>query len=253
MEYKLGALKPKIDKRDYVFHPAGVVSEEQLPKTFKLDMPAIRDQGPVNSCAAHAAETIAEYYNLHQTGDVIRLSPGYIYGCRYNYTGEGMYLRDALKTLKKRGICRFGEFPHNEEVPNIIKKFKEVKEWHSDYPNRISTYFSIDKDDVTNIKLALLRNGPLMVSIPWQSDFKLDCKNVLYSKSNCNAFRGYHAVVVYGWNEKGWLIQNSWGKNWGDKGRATYPYAFEEVWGTTDDIYNEDVKKIETNWITNIL
>ena len=53
-----------------------------------------------------------------------------------------------------------------------------------------------------------------------------------------------HAMVIYGWNEKGWLIQNSWGKLWGTKGTIILPYSieFNSVWGVYDEIKNPDIK-----------
>jgi C1A family cysteine protease len=59
--------------------------------------------------------------------------------------------------------------------------------------------------------------------------------------------RGRHAVVIYGWNEKGWLAQNSWGGNWGNKGRFIIPFEFNfnEMWGITDNI-TEDIVRPKT-------
>ena len=54
-------------------------------------------------------------------------------------------------------------------------------------------------------------------------------------------------MIIYGWNEKGWLIQNSWGTYWGKKGRAILPYdvKIREAWGVTDEVTleNSDIKK----------
>ena len=34
-------------------------------------------------------------------------------------------------------------------------------------------------------------------------------------------------MLIYGWNECGYLVQNSWGKDWGDNGTAILPYEYE--------------------------
>ena len=56
---------------------------------------------------------------------------------------------------------------------------------------------------------------------------------------------GSHAVVIYGWNETGWLFQNSWGEEWGVNGRAVLPYdiPIEEAWGVVDEISENHRKK----------
>ena len=42
--------------------------------------------------------------------------------------------------------------------------------------------------------------------------------------------------MVYGWNKDGFLCQNSWGENWGNKGRFILPYSdpFVEAKGFAD-------------------
>ena len=65
---------------------------------------------------------------------------------------------------------------------------------------------------------------------------------------------GFHAVMVYGYNEKGWLCQNSWGKNWNDDGRFIYPYSeeFREAWSFVD-ADSEDIVKPTRNSILDII
>lgn len=249
IEFSFGALDPEVDIRDYQYEPDMMSSEteDDLPKSFKLDQPDIKNQGSVGSCVAHTAAEIAEYYNKKQQNSDDKMSVGYIYGCRYDYTGEGMYLRDALKTLKNRGIALHSEFPYNKEVPEMIEMFKEVSEWKTDAPNKISTYFSISTINRNyKIKKALLDYGPVMVSIKWFKDFKV--KDGIITSSRDGEYGG-HCVMLYGWNEDGWLIQNSWGKRWGDGGSAVYPYdfPFKEVWGITDTIINENDIKTKKN------
>lgn len=246
-EYLFGALDPEVDIRDYQYEPdmMSEETEDDLPKSFELEIrPAIKNQGSVGSCVAHAAAEIAEYYNKKQQNSDEKMSVGYIYGCRYVYTGSGMYLRDALKTLKNRGVALHSEFPYNKEVPEIIDMFEAVPEWKTDKQNSISTYFSISTINRNyKIKKALMEYGPVMVSIKWYKDFKV--KDGIMTTSRDGKYGG-HCVMLYGWNEDGWLIQNSWGKKWGVNGTATYPYyyPFKEVWGITDNIINEnDIKK----------
>lgn len=240
MNYKLGAKPPKIDIRDYKYMPAGAANVE-YPNAFGLWTPKVKDQGQINSCVAHVSAEIEEYFNHKEKGQYEDLSVGYIYGCRYDYKGEGMYLRDALKTLKDKGISTYKEFPYNKEVPEIIELFKNKKTWKTDAQNKISTYFSINPKDFNKMKHSLLNCGPIMASVPWYDDYKV-INGKVHSPSNFNCELGYHAVLIYGWdNEKGgWMLQNSWGTDWGDGGRAIYPfdYPIREAWGITDNIKN---------------
>ena len=64
--------------------------------------------------------------------------------------------------------------------------------------------------------------------------------------------RGAHCVFIYGWDERGWLVQNSWGELYGWDGRFVIPYDFKftEMWGIADDIVDKDVIKPKRNkWL----
>jgi hypothetical protein len=58
-----------------------------------------------------------------------------------------------------------------------------------------------------------------------------DMKKALYEKqyplfAASNKYFGEpHAILIIGWDEKGFIIQNSWGENWGNKGRKTIPLS----------------------------
>lgn len=256
--HKMGALPSKIDLRDYTYNPYISMAAAPLPEKFELWTPKVKDQGTVGSCVAHTAAEIEEYFNHKEGKKYTPLSVGYIYGCRYEYKGEGMYLRDALKTLTNRGICEYNEFTHNKEVPEIITLFQEADKtgWNTDKNHKISTYFSItgNKEEIINkVKKCLMDNGPVMMAVPWYSDFKVK-NGMIYSPSDCKTSEGGHCIYLYGWNEKGWLIQNSWGKLWGNGGRAIYPYDYpvREFWGVTDTI-NFDIKKKDYNKILNFI
>lgn len=247
----LGALDPKVDLRDYTYEPEIAMAAE-LPEEFELWTPDIKNQGVVGSCVAHTAAEIEEYFNHIENKPNKELSVGYIYGCRYNYKGEGMYLRDALKTLKNRGVVEKYEFPYNKEVPVIITLFEEADQlgWETDKNHKITSYFSINgkgEELQDKVKRCLMNNGPVMMSVPWYKDFEV-VNGIITSPSNMNCSQGGHCILLYGWNKDGWLIQNSWGKHWGNGGRATYPYDYpvKEFWGVTDTEVG-DVKKTDYN------
>ncbi|MBL8752094.1 MAG: C1 family peptidase [Planctomycetes bacterium] len=43
---------------------------------------------------------------------------------------------------------------------------------------------------------------------------------------------GGHAVTIVGYDDRGFLIKNSWGENWGDRGYATILYDYHAVFAT---------------------
>jgi len=235
---KCGAIKSKIDIRDYT-----IDSNVELPEEFQLTgLPAVKNQHDVCSCVAFVASEIAEYFEIKQCKNRDRLSAGYIYGTRYEYTGKGMYLRDALKTLKNKGICKQTRFIYNREVPEIIEKLKQSDITSKDTEHcRITTYFRCRT--IEDIKAAIYSKRPVMLAVDWHDDnyFLKNEPFVLYpGEKNV----GGHAIFVYGWNKEGLLFQNSWGTSWGNKGRAilSYEYPIKEAWGVSDEYIEPDTR-----------
>ena len=234
------------DVRDYKL----VTSITDFPEKFVLDAVSIKNQGNISSCVAHACSSVVEYHNKKQQGTNIVFSTEFIYGYRPAgyYVGKGMYIRNALKTLQKFGDCPLNELRGNHEYAEAMEvveaRVEELKDFA--YPHRISSYMRVSS--VAEIKKALMDYGYVVVSMPWHEDYKL--KNGVYTyESNKN--RGYHCVLIYGWDERGWLVQNSWGSGWGQKGRFIVPFDFKwtEAWAVTDSIINEeDIVRPADNW-----
>lgn len=259
-----GAIFSPVDIRDYRL--ACVANTSEFPEEFELPMPKIKNQGPVGSCVAHSIATTIEYFNILQNNDNTEMSTNYIYGNRtgMGYSGAGMYTRKAVANTCKYGDVTEADFPGNTEVPNVIDKFEDQKYslYDKGTPYRFSSYFSVKTKN--EIKTALMNNGPVVFAMPWYDDIKL--KNGIIT-TNQKGDAGGHCMVIYGWNQDGWLIQNSWGKWWGNQGRAVLPYNIKirEAYGIVDNIIN-DVEVIKPydgkfgqiiakilNWILNLI
>ena len=224
------------DIRDYRI----AVSMTEFPETFALPTVSVKNQASTGSCVAHACSTVVEYHNKRQENTNVVFSTEFIYGYRPAgyYVGTGMCIRDALKT-----ICKLGDVPlttlrgnheYAEAMEIVESKIGELKD--AAYPHRISSYAKVKTDD--EIKQALMSQGYVVVSMPWYADYKL--QNGVYTWTSEEEY-GLHAVVIYGWDERGWLVQNSWGSTWGQKGRFVVPFGFKwrESWAIVDTIEGE--------------
>lgn len=238
------------DIRDYRI----AVSAKEFPETFELETVSVKNQGSTGSCVAHACSTIVEYFNKIQEKNDTVFSTEFIYGYRPEgyYIGTGMYLRDALKTLLKMGDVTLDELKGNHEYEKAMevvnKKLQDKAFENSAYANRISAYMRAYSE--SDIKNALMNYGYVLASMPWHKDYSLEDGVYTYGSDELS---GYHAVVIYGWNETGWLVQNSWGKNWGKKGKFVIPFDFDltETWAITDKVIGESdvVKPAEKWWV----
>ena len=235
-----GAIESKIDVRDYQVACAAAPNVE-LPEVFELNMRAVKNQLAISSCVAHALAAVVEYFNFMQEKTDTTMSTEFIYGNRINhtYTDKGMIIRDALENLRKYGTCPNSSMPGNIEVPEAIRRFNQdaLGVIPVAYPNRITNYCSLYKKN--DMKLWLMTKGPIVFSIKWYENYWLTVNNELHFDEKSEP-SGCHCMVIYGWNKAGWLFQNSWGNNWGDGGRAVYPYdaTIREAWGVEDTCYS---------------
>lgn len=230
-----GAIFSDYDVRDHQLVCAAGM--EIFPKEFELKLRGVKGQGSVGSCVAHSLASVIEYYNYNQTHNDAKMSVGYIYGNRTSskHKGKGMIIRDALADVCKFGDVEYSLFPYNKEVPEIINLFESKKTnlFNQGYPNRISQYCRVY--DSNSIKAALMAKKPVIFAITWYEDMKV-INGILTTKKQSST--GGHCMIIYGWNEKGWKVQNSWGPNWGDHGCMIMPYNIKiiEAWVITDNI-----------------
>ena len=215
-----GAILSAPDIRDYHLH----AKTNKFPESFELPMPEAKQQGMVGSCVAHALATIIEYYNKKEYTFHLPMSVGYIYGNRISGTHRdaGMNIRDALKDLRNEGDVPEYLFPVNVEVPDIYRLVEQCKEElrPKALPHRISSFARVYTID--EMKAALYSGYPIIFAIDWYKKAAVRDGVLGFDSKTSN---GCHCMVIYGWNEKGWLFQNSWGPLWGNRGRAILPYS----------------------------
>lgn len=231
MEYQVqfGALPSPKDVRDYKI-ASSAVYRTILPEEYNsLNEIAVKNQGGVSSCVAHAVSTILEYHAPeHPT-----LSTNFIYGGQYLFCerpedGRGMYMRDACKIVKKYGDPLEKDCRGNSEFQDCYDKARAASEnteiMDIAYNYRIQSY--VDVSGIDEIKYAIYTHGPVLVCLKWYNDIIVDKKGIMKSAKDDGSGYGHHAVVLYGWNKDGFLLQNSWGTGWGQKGRAILPYDY---------------------------
>lgn len=239
-----GAILSGVDVRDYkAVYTAGAV---EFPKSFELEMVRIKNQGEIGSCVAHSLSSIIEYYNNKQNGDPTEMSIGYIYGNRTTsvHKDAGMVMRDALEAVRLYGDVYKESYSvlDNAEVPIAINIFEKNKDrlYDEGYPHRISQYCRVNT--VSAVKASLMAGNPVLMAMIWYTDMKV-VDGIL--TTSYVGYDGGHCMFIYGWDERGWKVQNSWGEEWGDDGTVIVPYDMKiaECWTLTDDIIEGIVVK----------
>ena len=249
MQHILGALQPKVDKRDYSVRAAA----STFPETYMCaDLPPVKNQGNVRSCVAHAIATVLETLNIMETQEFIPLSTNFIYGMQgvaFGRMDSGMYLRDACKIVKDYGDATERTVNGNTEQPKCAKDLEQKLNdeiYNEARIFRVNSYASCKDENA--IKHALMNYGPVLASIQWYDKYKFNGKIINFDK---NSNYGYHAIMICGWDENGWICQNSWGRTWNGDGKFVYPYTekLAEVWSFVDAANDDIIVPKSNSWL----
>jgi C1A family cysteine protease len=230
----VGVLKDPKDVRDFEYIPK-LSSGSQLPTKVDLRKYAgeIEDQLTTGSCVANAACSALELMT-RSNKIVSNLSRLFVYwNVREPYPwlrgkDKGSYLRDAFKSVNKFGV------PSEEKWPfklSLVNKKPSPEIYSIAKNSKVLEYRRINKRNLHEVKDALAQGFPVIFSTGLGKKF-LSLKGSLetqgYTKINqwTNRLVGYHAMNIVGYDDnlKGFIVENSWGLDWGDNGFCLFPY-----------------------------
>lgn len=205
MERKYGCYESPRDLRDYRVSKSACNID--LPEEFSIVPVNIKDQGVVNSCVAHALSSTLEN-KLHHN-----YSTAWIYGYRPTgyYQGEGMYPREAIKTLFNLGEVKNEDFNYNIEMPEAKTKVDsnlDTLKSLAEQNKNVTAYARLNSN--TEIKSWIYTKH---IGVPFSiatENLQID-KNYIIQIPETFPKCG-HMMTVIGWNKIGFIIQNSWRK-----------------------------------------
>ncbi len=245
-KYKLNAKRSVIDDRDYIYEDIHKISQS-VECDYRKVLLSVRDQGDQGTCFAQSVACMKEWQELKDIDLRQYLSPQFFYNNRNYWNNDkkdgedededyGMTGRDVMKILQKVGICLEIEYPYGtiEKVKDIPREIFESASNH-----RIKNYARIKS--VKGLKDSLIENGPCLITFP-----VYNYSEKIWIKQENDKYLGGHAMTVVGFNSNSFIIRNSWGTNWGDKGYCYFPFSeWDKHWEcwTTIDI-NSEKKKI---------
>lgn len=209
----------------------------ELPKTldYRDDLPPVWDQGVDGPCSAYASAAMKQWQEKKDYGLKKNLSKYFIYSLRSNYPNRGMYARDTMQILQKYGVPTEKSFKKKWKSKDDIPQ--EVLDEALNH--KIIGYAKVNTVD--GLKKSLYKNGPCYATFPVYSN-EPEFWKPSFGK---NKIIGGHAVCIVGYTKDGFIVRNSWGWDWADRGHSIYHYedwgSHMEVWTTIDDNTSEPV------------
>ncbi|MCP5155924.1 MAG: alpha/beta hydrolase [Ectothiorhodospiraceae bacterium] len=214
------------DDRDWIYRPALIA----LPRT--LEPPAglhILDQEAEGACTGFAlAAAINVMKGAANAGARVSARMLYEMARRHDeWAGEnyeGSSVRGAIHGWKNMGVCSEASWPYRTGPTRgdglTVKRAKEARRC------TLGAYYRL-QPEVSHYHAALNESGVLVVSARVHKGWDRPSKGRIAYRAA--AEDGGHAFAIVGYDETGFWVQNSWGKDWGENGLALWSY---EDWVT---------------------
>jgi len=227
---------------------------KKLPAKMDLRKacPDVYDQGDLGSCTANAIGAAFEFELLKQNSkNDFMPSRLFIY---YNErviensvdTDSGAMIRDGIKSVNQQGVCP------EKMLPYIVSKFTQ-KPSATCYTNakkhQVTSYHRVTR--VLNQMKGCLADGyPFVFGFTVYESFEsatVAKTGVLNLPKKNEQTVGGHAVMAVGYDDKTkrFIVRNSWGTSWGQKGYFTMPYEYVLNAGLADDFWT--IRLVEEN------
>jgi C1A family cysteine protease len=217
---------------------------------LRFKCPAVYNQGIIGSCTANALMCLYQYDDPRFYGSRLFL----YYNSRLLLGSinedSGAYLYDGITAMKKYGICREILWPYN------TSKFTNKPSplcYTDGLSHQVLEAFQV-KPNTYDMKACLNSGEPFVFGFAIFDNFEdLNTTKTGYVSipTNKNQFLGGHAVVCVGYDDnltykgiKGyWIVRNSWGSKWGDRGYFYLPYKYLDIPNVFSDLWK--ITKVE--------
>jgi hypothetical protein len=239
---RLDAMPDRVDTRDWFYRPSLIALPERLVNIHRV--PVVLDQGREGACTGFALAAVINYHLAQRGGparDRLPVSPRMLYEMARHYDEwpgedyEGSSARGAMKGWVRHGVCREKDWPQNRHgpqhlTPQVVKAaravpggafyrvmHREVRDMHAALAELGILYVTLMVHDGWD------EPGPASETIGFEAEDRARRVRLPVITRTGRAESG-HAVAICGYNENGFIIQNSWGPSWGRGGFALLPY-----------------------------
>jgi len=204
----------------------------------------IYEQGTLGSCTANALGAAFHFAQIQQGLTGFVPSRLFLYFNEREMEGSidedaGAYIRDGVKSLCQQGICSEVHWPYIESSFMLRPSNAAYEEAGR---NRAQEYARVPQT-LEDMKACIASGFPFvfgfLVYFSFQSIPVALTGNMSMPWACCDSVRGGHAVMACGYDDERrvFIVRNSWGSGWGDRGYFYMPYDYivdpelvEDLW-----------------------
>ena len=231
-QIKLGSYRPdKKNPNDKTYKSSRSTADLPSKVDLRPYMTPVENQGNSNSCTANAMAGAYEYLAKRVKGSAHDVSRLFIYYNARDLDGatdsdEGTYLRSCVKVLKKYGTCAETTWPFD------LQRIFELP--HESAYNEATNFLIEDayrvKVDLNAMRQCLADGYPFTFGLDLFASFqKAGSKGLVpMPEPDSEQHDGGHAMLCVGYSDadKVFIVRNSWGEGWGDRGYCYIPYDY---------------------------
>ncbi len=222
----LNVLGDPPDIRDRMYEPALVGLQ---PSLKKIVPDLVLDQGTEGACTGFGLAAVINLLKYGEGQVKFRASTRMLYEMAKKHDewpGEkyqGSSCRGAIRGWHNMGVCEEKEWPYT-----IAKADRDltIERAIAARRNALGAYYRL-RPEVTDYHAALNQTGAIYVSANvhdgWfkPSPRKKEQLPLIKFRSGRT---GGHAFAIVGYEDEGFIVQNSWGPKWGSQGFALWSY-----------------------------
>ncbi len=231
-DHGYGWLPDRPDQRDHDF--AMAQTARSLPPAVDLrdGCPPVYDQGQLGSCTANAIAAAYQYEEMRQRA-TLAFTPSRLF-IYYNerakegtiQSDSGAMIRDGFWTLQHNGVCPESDWPYD---PSRFAMTPPASCFQEAVPFETHAYQRVTRSTAA-LKGCLAAGNPVVIGFTVYESFESDAvanTGVMPMPKPHEGVLGGHAVLVVGYRADGyWIVRNSWGAGWGDKGYFYMPQSY---------------------------
>jgi hypothetical protein len=217
-----------LDFRDRMYEPTLI----EVPSTISLEQfldykVPVLDQGQEGACTGFGLATVANCLLLRrkQIPDENQVSARMFYELARRYDEwpgenyEGSSARGAMKGWHKHGVCAWDDWPY--KVGENDFGFTDTR-MRAARKRPLGSYFRVNHKDLIAMHAAIAEVGVLYATCAVHKGWQEVAPDGGIHQSD--QMIGGHAFAIVAYDEHGFWIQNSWGKDWGLQGMCRLSY-----------------------------